>query len=381
MLRTTINGKRCNVGIGSYESVTLAKAREAAAKYKVEIESGVDPIGERKAQRVRQKEEQAFQLTFQKAAEEHLVQHMNTFGNEKHRKQWHSTLSTYAFPVIGQKSVNAISTQDIYEILAPLWESKHETASRLRGRIESVFDRVISLGVRKDGKNPAAWKANLDGVLPKPAKVKKVTHHKSLEHKGFPQFYLDLCREEGVGALALRLQILCASRSGEVRGAVWSEFDLKGNIWTIPAERMKARKEHRVPLGPAAVHLLRGVQARGEKGPLVFQSVRGKMLSDMTLTQVLRRMKVDAVPHGMRATFKSWASSETQHPRDVIEMALAHTLENKVEAAYQRSDLLDKRRRLMMDWEEFCLSSSKPASRKETNLRAMEALINRRSLN
>lgn len=353
VLRMMSDGSRKEFGLGAYPILGLAEAREKARHFKRDIANGINPVDVKKAKRQQIQLERAQAIDFQTVAERYMELNNSSLSNEKHRKQWAATLQTYAFPVIGNLKVNDVQTAHILEILEPIWQQKNETASRLRGRIETVLSWSISAGHRTDKENPAAWKNHLSNLLPAPSRVQKVQHHLSLDYKELPQFFSDLIQLAGLGAKALQLQILCASRSGEVRGACWSEFDFDQEIWTVPAQRMKSRKEHRIPLSTAAVNLLKNLP-RVRDQELLFSFQLGKPLSDMTLNKVLRDMKVNAVPHGMRATFKSWASATTEHSRETIEQALAHQLENKVEAAYQRSDLIDKRRRLMEDWAQHC---------------------------
>ena len=349
VFRAMSQGLRKEIGLGSYPLVSLSEAREKARQLRRDIGNGINPQEVKQAKRQQALAERAQSMTFEKAAERYLELNGSSMSNEKHRKQWASTLKTYAYPVIGSLNVNSIQTPHIMKILEPIWQEKNETANRLRGRIESVLSWAISTSHRVDNHNPAAWRDHLINILPAPSKVKAVQHHRSLDYKELPDFFGKLIQREGLGAKALQLQILCASRSGEVRGACWNEIDFEQGIWTIPGHRMKARKEHRVPLSREAIRLLKSLP-RTEGQDLVFSLQPDKPLSDMTLTKVLRDMQVDAVPHGMRATFKSWAAASTEHSRETIEQALAHQLEDKVEAAYQRSDLIDKRRRLMEDW-------------------------------
>ena len=353
VLRAMFQGLRKEAGLGAYPAVSLSEARDKARQFKRDLANGINPQKVRQAKRQQALEERARSMTFEMAAQRYLELNGASMSNAKHRKQWASTLQTYAYPVIAALDMNAIATSHIMKILEPIWHEKNETASRLRGRMETVLSWAIATGHRADHHNPAAWKGHLINILPAPSKVKTVQHHRSLDYKELPDFFGKLIQREGLGAKALQLQILCANRSGEVRGATWSEFDFDQAVWTVPAHRMKAGKEHRIPLSTAALKLLTSLpRIQGQE--LVFSLQSGKPLSDMTLTKVLRDMQVDAVPHGMRATFKSWASATTAHSRETIEQALAHQLESKVEAAYQRSDLIDKRRRLMQDWASFC---------------------------
>ena len=249
-----------------------------------------------------------------------------------------------------------IEVAHVLSVLNPIWKTKNETANRVRGRIESILNWALARGYRA-GENPAKWKGLLDNLLPAPSKVSTVTHHKAMPIDEVPDFISRLRMQLGNGAMALDFAILCASRSGEVRGAEWNEFDLENRVWTIPKERMKAGKEHRVPLSPGAMEILMVLHKPKISG-IVFRAPKGGMMSDMTLTAVMRRMKVDAVPHGFRSTFRDWIWERTDHSRDLAEQALAHTLENKVEAAYRRGDALERRRQLMEDWGTFVSSAN-----------------------
>jgi integrase len=291
-------------------------------------------------------------LTFEEAANSYMAAHKSAWKNEKHTKQWESTLQTYVYPRIGKVLVRDVGLPQVLSVLEPIWTTKTETASRVRGRIESVLDWATARGYR-DGLNPARWRGHLDKLLPKPSKVAKVEHHDALPVGALGVFMVELRQHEGMGARALDFAILTAARSGEVRGATWAEIDLDGAIWTIPAERMKAGREHRVPLSKAAVDLLRGLP-RHANTELIFVGARGGPLSDMTLSAVIRRMGAPCVPHGFRSTFRDWAAERTSYPSEMAEMALAHTISNKVEAAYRRGDLFEKRRRMMEDWARFC---------------------------
>ena len=352
VLRTMVGSKRRHMGLGGFPDVSLAQAREKARKARDDISQGIDPIAERNALVSLLRAQQATEKTFKQAAEGFLEAHGETWKNPKHRAQWASTLETYAYPVAGRLLVRDVGQEHVLAILEPIWKTKNETASRLRGRIENVLDWATVRKYRA-GENPARWKGHLDMLLPAPGKVQKVEHHRALPIDAMASFMTNLRLRQGTAAKALEFTILCASRSGEVRGAAWKEFDLDAGIWTIPAERMKASKEHRVPLPQSAVRLLRA-QPYFKDNILVFPSVRGGQLSDMSMTAVMRRMEVDAVPHGFRSTFRDWARERTNYPRDLAEQALAHTLDNKVEAAYRRGDALEKRRELMQAWDDFC---------------------------
>jgi integrase len=263
---------------------------------------------------------------------------------------------------MGVVLVQDVALPQVLAVLEPIWRSKTETASRLRGRIESVLDWAAARGLRKS-ENPARWKGLLDKLLPAPGKIAKTDHHRALPYTELPDFYKRLSSQDGIGARALQFAILTASRSGEVRGARWSEFDLQSGIWTVPANRMKMGKEHRVPLSDAALSIVKQLESTAFSD-YVFPSPRdtkgdtvGTPLSDMTLGAVLKRMGVAAVPHGFRSTFRDWCAEQTDYPREVAEMALAHAIGNKVEAAYRRGDLFDKRKHLMSEWSIFAASA------------------------
>lgn len=351
VLRVMVGGKRREMGLGGFPAVTLAMAHEKAREARNLIRQGRDPILLAREAQSALKAEQARALTFAQCAEAYIDAHEVGWRNEKHTRQWRSTMKTYVYPVMGDMLVRDVALAHVLKVLEPIWRTKTETASRVRGRMESVLDWAKGRGYRA-GDNPAAWKGNLDAQLPKREKVAKVEHHQALAVGEVGAFMRDLRGQEGLGAKALQFAILTAARSGEVRGMAWSEVDLEAAVWTVPAERMKAGREHRVPLSAAVVELLKALpQTPGS--PLVFTAPRGGPLSDMTLTAVLRRMQVDAVPHGFRSTFRDWAAERTSYPNEVCEMALAHVVGDKVEAAYRRGDLFEKRRRLMEDWASF----------------------------
>jgi integrase len=359
VLRYTVNGRRRDKGLGGYPDVTLAQAKELARAARAQLRQGIDPVDDGRAVRSKMISTQANALTFGQAATTYIDTHEDTWRNAKHVQQWRNTIQTYANPVIGQMLVQDVGLPQILTVLEPIWRTKTETAARLRGRIESVLDWAAARGYRSDS-NPARWKGLLDKLLPAPGKIAKPDHHKALPYASLPAFMAALAEQKGIGARALEFAILTASRSGEVRGATWSEFDLENGIWTIPAIRMKAGKEHRVPLSNRAMTIVSKQKAisfceyvfpssHGSKEPEAL----GSPLSDMTLSAVLRRMKIAAVPHGFRSTFRDWCADKTDYPSEVAEMALAHTIGNKVEAAYRRGDLMDKRKQMMQDWAEF----------------------------
>lgn len=353
ILRVMIAGKRCDMGLGGFPEVTLSAAREAARTARSKIRSGVDPIEERRTIRSEIVASRASAVTFDECVATYLKMKKAEWKNTKHASQWWNTLETYASPIIGNLLVRDVNQSHVMRIIEPLWSTKTETATRLRGRIESVLDWATVRGYRK-GNNPARWKGHLDVLLATPGKIKKVTHHPALPYLGLGAFMVDLSNQPGMGARALEFAILTATRSGEVRGASWDEIDLTDKVWIIPANRMKMKKEHRIPLCNKATTILKALpRISGTK--LIFPNTKGTQLSDMTLTAVLRRMKQnDITVHGFRATFRDWTSEHTSYSRDVCEMALAHTIGNKVEAAYRRGDLFEKRCRLMRDWGKFC---------------------------
>lgn len=355
ILRYTILGKRRDMGLGAYPEVELADARARARVARSLLADGKDPIKERQEARQKLVAEIRARKSFDECAREFIESKSAEWRNTKHSSQWTNTLRTYASPVVGALAVSEIELRHVKQVLQPIWTTKTETATRVRARIEAVLDWA-TVNDHRAGANPARWSGNLDKVLPAPSRVAQVRHHKALPYKSLPAFYARLREQPGQGALALRFAILTAARSGEVRGATWREIDTQANEWRIPADRMKAGREHRVPLSQPALELLKSISSN-DADDLVFSAAEGKALSDMTLSAVLRRMKVNAVPHGFRSTFRDWASEETHHSREVVEMSLAHAIESAVEAAYRRGDLFDKRRILMSDWSTFCESS------------------------
>lgn len=362
ILRITISGRkppRRDMGLGGYPEISLADARALARQARQRVRDGIDPIEERRAAKSAMCAAAAKVVTFKAAAEAYVADQGAGWKNLKHRAQWEATLVTYAHPTLGELSVSDIDLPHVLDVLRPIWTEKPETASRLRGRIEAVLDWATASGHRQ-GLNPARWRGHLDKLLAKPSKLKaeknrqkgRDGHHAAMPVDEVANFLVRLRAVEGIGARALEFAILTAARSGEVRGATWDEIDLEKAIWTIPPARMKAAKEHRVPLSKAAVALIRA-EPRMAGTELVFSAPRGGQLSDMTLSAVMRRMAVPAVPHGFRSTFRDWVSERTSFPGDMAEMALAHTIGSKVEAAYRRGDMFERRRKMMEDWSAF----------------------------
>lgn len=355
ILRATIAGKRRDIGLGPVTEVSLAEAREAARTMRRQIRAGIDPLSERQAAKAKLAAARAATITFDEAAKKLIASKQAEFRNAKHAKQWRSTLDRYASPVIGKLPVSEIDTGHIVRVLEPYWTEKPETMSRVRGRVESVLDWAGARALR-EGPNPARWRGHLDALLPRPSKIKRVEHHRALPIGDVPEFVAELRQRKGAAARALEFTILCAARSGEARGATWSEIDLDGALWRVPGQRMKAGREHTVPLSPAALALLKALPHR--QG-LLFPAPRGGQLSDMALTAVIRRMGYGerTTAHGFRACFSTWASERTHYPSEVREMALAHRISNKAEAAYRRGDLLGKRGGVMDAWAQFCASA------------------------
>lgn len=356
-LRAMIGGRRRTAGLGGYPQVSLADARKAAKAMRQQIRDGLDPIAKRQAARLALRE-QAAALTFDQCAARYIQAKAPEWRNPKHRLQWEATLHQYASPLIGSLPVHAVELRHLVQILEPIWTGKTETASRLRGRIQAVLDWATVRGLRH-GDNPARWRGHLDKLLPAPNRTKDERHYPAVPVADAGAFMAALRQREGVSARCLEFVMLTACRSGEARGANWQEFDLDAALWTVPASRMKAGKEHRQPLSDAALRLLSEARANAT-GDMVFPAPRGGALSDMALSALMRRMDYrDAsgavcVPHGLRSTFRDWASERTGFAREVVEAALAHTRTDKTEAAYARSDLIEKRARLMQQWADFC---------------------------
>lgn len=358
VLRTRIAGKRKSIGLGSFGAVGLAEARAAARELLAAIRAGRDPVAERKAARAALRAK----ITFGQAVDSYLKIKGPELRSPKHRDQWRSTLDTYARPVLGDMLVADIQPADVRRVLQPIWTSKTETASRLRGRIEAVLSWATVAGHR-EGDNPARWAGNLAELLPKPGRVAKGTHYPAVALSDLPAWWAALRQREGMAARALEFLTLTAARSGEVRGARWSEIDLEAGLWTVPADRMKGGREHRVPLTAEALALLAGLP---RDNPLVFPAIRGGMLSDMSISAVMRRMHAAeleagrpgwldprsgraAVPHGLRSSFRDWCA-EAGIDHAVAELALAHSVGSEVERAYRRSDMFERRRAVMQAW-------------------------------
>lgn len=381
VLRAIVGSVRRDMGLGSYPEVSLAEARQRALEHRRTMRDGINPVEQRREDRERAKTEAGKAKTFKHCAEAFIEAHRVGWTNPKHAKQWQSTLENYAYPVMGETVVGAIDSELVLKVLKqpqadrdnrPLWECKNETADRVRNRVEQILDWAKFKRYR-EGDNPARWRGNLDNELPSPSKVQKVKHHPSLPYARVAEFMVDLRSREGVSVRALEFAILTAARSNEVRGARWSEIDLKAKVWTVPADRMKGRRGriHRVPLSPPAVALLEALPSR-DSGELVFPGPKGGPLSDAALSELLEGMhdahkkaggigyldpvqgKV-AVPHGFRSSFKDWARAEAKSYNDeVSELALSHVNNDATRSAYARNELMDLRTEMMNEFADYC---------------------------
>lgn len=369
--RFTLKGKSRDIGLGAAGpgGVSLATARDLAAALRLSVKAGIDPLQERQQEAVdalaAAQAAAVAGISFRAVAEAYIAANEASWKNDKHRQQWRNTLASYVYPVIGELPVADIETGHVMQVLEPIWQAKPETASRIRGRIETVLSAAKARGYRS-GENPARWRDHIEQMLPARPQLSR-GHHKAMDYDALPAFMQDLRGRKAMAALALEFAILTGARSGEVLGASWGEIDLAKAIWTVPAARMKAGKEHRVPLSPRAVEILETVQPLGMA--YLFPANRGGELSGMAMTMLLRRMKQDCTVHGFRSSFRDWAAESTGHAHEVCEMALAHTIANKAEAAYRRGELFDKRRRLMADWATYC-ASDRSAGAKVSPIRA-----------
>ena len=369
LFRYMLNGKQRWIGVGSARNVPLKEAREKALEYRRLHAEGIDPKLYRDRERQRRKEELLGTISFKKAAEEYIRKEGPSWSNPKHASQWSNTLRDYAYPIIGDKDVADIAMTDVLAVLDPIWLTKTETATRVRGRIEKILDWAKVRGYR-EGENPARWRGNLATQLASPNKVQKVQHHKALPWSEIGDFMAELRQRNGLAPRALELLILTALRTSEVINARWDETDLDNAVWTIPAERMKMKNEHRVPLTTRAVEILRELE-KVSTGDHVFTGSNGKAISNNAMLALLKRMdRKDITAHGFRSTFRDWAAETTAYPSEVVEMALAHTIRNKVESAYRRGDLFEKRKRLMDDWAKFC---ARPSRKSEANVIAIHS--------
>ncbi|MDP1682201.1 MAG: integrase arm-type DNA-binding domain-containing protein [Burkholderiales bacterium] len=368
LFRYKRNYKLRSLGLGACHTITLMEARKRARKAREMLLDGIDPIDSKHEMRQTAMAEQARVMTFDQCATAYIDAKKPGWKNAKHAEQWTNTISTYASPTIGKLPVADVDTALVMRILQPIWATKTETATRLRSRIESILGWATVSGYRA-GENPARWRDHLDNLLAKRSKVKKVEHHPALPYAEMGAFMDNLRKQGGMGAMALEFTIQTAARTGEVIGARWDEIDLPSKTWAVPAERMKAEKEHLVPLCERAIEILKELQPLG--GEFVFPGLKpGKPLSNMAMLSLLKRMgRGDLTVHGFRSTFRDWAAEQTAYPHEMAEMALAHSVGNKTEAAYRRGNLFEKRIRMMQDWQRHCDTVQKPAD----NVLAMKA--------
>src|SRR6516162_5915122 len=375
VFRFMLSGRPRWMGVGPLHTIGLAEARNRAAGFRLQRHDGVDPIEKRRAERLEARLDAAKARSFKECAVMYIAGHRAGWRNPKHAAQWQATLAMYAEPVIGGLSVQRIDTALVLKVLEPIWTTKPETAGRVRGRIEVILDWAKARSYRT-GENPARWRGHLDKLLPARGKVHRVEHHAALPYAELPGFLVALREQKAIAARALEFLVLTAARKGETIGARWSEFDLLDKTWTVTAERMKAGREHRVPLSARALAILQEMQVHrpaGNADGYVFAGGKlGKPLSNMAFLMLLRRLgRGDLTAHGFRSTFRTWAAERTNFPREVIEVALAHAIGNKVEAAYQRGDMFEKRRRLMEAWAQFCATA--PAQERQNNVTALRA--------
>lgn len=344
--------KERQMGLGSLDTISLAEAREAAVQCRKLQLQGIDPIAARETERTKAALEAARAMTFDQCRDAYIAAHRATWRNVKHASQWTNTLTTYVTPVFGKLPVAAVDTALVTRVLEPLWVAKPETAGRVRGRIEVILDWATARGYRQ-GDNPARWRGHLDKLLPPRRKVRAVKHHAALPYDEIGEFLTALRTRDAIAARALEFTILTAARTGEVLGATWDEVNLKTKVWAIPAARMKSGREHRVPLSDAAIAVLEQMR-EVRQNEFMFPGDRRAMMSNKAMDMLLPRTGRDVTVHGFRSTFKDWASERTNFPNEVSEAALAHAVGDKVEAAYRRGDMFEKRRMLMEAWTAYC---------------------------
>jgi integrase len=355
--RFMLAGKAREMGLGPFPDTTLSEARGNAMQFRKLRREGIDPIEWRKAAKAQARLEAASSITFKECAAAYIKAHKAGWRNAKHADQWESTLTTYVEPVFGALPVQGIDTGLVMRALEPIWSEKPETASRLRGRVENILDWARVRGYRT-GENPARWRGHLDKLLPRQSKIARVEHHAALPYSQVGAFMASLRAQEGVAARMLEFVILTGARTGEAIGAHFSE--IKDDVWVVPAGRMKGGREHRVPLSPAAAAIVETMRALGAGDYLFPGGKTGKPLSNMAMLVLLRRMnRADLTVHGFRSTFRDWAAERTNFPSEVVEMALAHAVSGKVEAAYRRGDLFEKRRKLMEAWASYCAAPAR----------------------
>lgn len=352
--RYTVHGKQREMGLGPTDEVTLAEARDIASDNRRLIRNGIDPIAKRDQEMMRLRVETARTITFRECSLEFIESQRSAWSNQKHIKTWEGSLQKHVFPFIGDFPIKEVSKDLVVRVLKPIWNSRTETASRIRARIERIISYASAMGYRT-GENPASWKGNLDHIFPHQTKVAPVSHLPAVPIDETPEIFKALNGNDTV-LKALQFLILTASRTGQTIAAEWSEINLYEKTWIIPAERMKSRREHRVPLSTQALEILNSMSSRTQNRFIFPGRIGGRHISEMSFLMTMRRLGRSEVPHGFRSTFKDWASERTEYPNEVSEMALAHVVSNKVEAAYRRGDLFEKRRSIMQDWADFCSS-------------------------
>jgi integrase len=365
--RYTLGGRTRAMGLGPLRNTSFDDATKLARKVRVLLDDGVDPLEERDRRKLAKKiqeAEDAQRMTFRQCAEAYIEAHRSTYKNPKSAAQWTTSLETYAYRLMGDKPVSEIDVKIIKQVIEPWWATKNETMSRLRGRIEKVLGWATVNGYRH-GENPARWTSHLSEIFPKRSAVRKIKHHPALPYAELPEFMQTLMKSPGIGAWLMRFLTLTATRTTEARAAEWTEFDMEQRLWSIPAARMKAGRPHRVPLSEPALQILRFMKALNESHPIrskyVFNGQKwGEHPSEAIMLALLKRIgRTDVVPHGQRSCFRDYIAEQTAFPREVAEAALAHALQDKTEAAYQRGDLLEKRREMMDAWGAYCMGDEK----------------------
>jgi len=356
--RYTMNGSERRQGLGAYPDTTLEEARTLARASRKLKAKGIDPLEQRRAEAVQRQLEAANTKTFKQCALECIEVKKAEWRNAKHHTQWHNTLATYAYPVIGDLPVQSIDSAIVLKVLKPIWNTKTETAQRLRGRIETVLDWAKGAGYRH-GDNPAMWRGSLKTQLPDPSKIRKVRHHPALPHADIPEFFDWLKTKDTLASKALVFTILTAARNGESRHATRAEVDLSKPAWTIPEKRMKAGREHTVPLSGQALEVLNQAEVFANDERIFPGMSKGKFISETAMRRLLAEFREGLTVHGFRSTFRDWCAEETNYPRELAETALAHSNKDKVEAAYQRGDMFQKRMVLMQHWADYCTSGKR----------------------
>jgi integrase len=352
ILRYRHGGRRHDIGLGPYPLISLADARQRANQRRRLLVDGIDPLAERRAKRAAEAVERNKAITLRQAAESYIDAHAAGWRGGRQEAQWRHSLTAYVYPTIGELPVQAIDTASVLSVLKPIWNAKTETATRVRERIEAVLSSATAAGYRS-GDNPAKWRGHLDSLLPKRSKVKPVEHHPAMLYGEVGTFLAELRVDTKIAARALEFLVLTAARSGEVLQARWDEVDLPSRLWTVPAERAKSGREHRVPLSAAAVAIVKAM-AEIRLNEYLFPGRRDPLARTALFDQLRRMGRGDTTTHGFRSTFRSWAAERTNFPREVAEMALSHTVGDTVERAYQRSDMFEKRRQIMDAWARFC---------------------------